>query len=185
MISRLRHLLSWRAHQLLAEMFYNHVLAGIPFNALRVAYLRYVGAQVGPHTHLSSGGEVVSPRNLVFKGHTHVGRFTSFTALGPITIGRNVSIASRVVFMTADHDINAPDFPGRSAPIVVEDRAWIATGAMILKGVTVGEGAVVGAGAVIHKDVPAWTVWVGNPARQIGTRSPDQSYEFDFGGLRP
>ena len=42
---------------------------------------------------------------------------------------------------------------------------------IILKGVTVGEGAIVGAGSVITKDVPAWTVVAGNPARVIKTLS--------------
>ena len=38
---------------------------------------------------------------------------------------------------------------------------------IILKGVTIGEGAIVGAGSVVTKDVPAWTVVAGNPARVV------------------
>ena len=38
---------------------------------------------------------------------------------------------------------------------------------IILKGVTIGEGAVVGAGSVVTKDVPAWTVVAGNPAKVV------------------
>ena len=38
---------------------------------------------------------------------------------------------------------------------------------IILKGVTIGEGAIVGAGSVVTKDVPAWTVVAGNPAKIV------------------
>ena len=52
-------------------------------------------------------------------------------------------------------------------PIKISRGAWIAARAIILKGVTIGEGSIVGAGSVVTKDVPAWTVVGGNPARII------------------
>ena len=52
----------------------------------------------------------------------------------------------------------------KSAPIVIEDDAWIGMNVIVLKGVTIGRGAVVGAGSVVTKDVPAWSVVAGNPA---------------------
>jgi acetyltransferase-like isoleucine patch superfamily enzyme len=55
-----------------------------------------------------------------------------------------------------------------TAPVVIEDDAWICLKATILKGVTVGRGAIVGAGAVVTRDVPPMTVVAGNPARVIG-----------------
>ena len=52
-------------------------------------------------------------------------------------------------------------------PIKVCNDAWIGMNVIILKGVTIGEGAIVGAGSVVTKDVPAWTVVAGNPARVV------------------
>ena len=53
------------------------------------------------------------------------------------------------------------------ADIIIEDDAWIGFNATVLKGVTIGKGAIVGANTVITKDVPAFAVIVGNPAKII------------------
>ncbi|MDB6030420.1 MAG: putative acetyltransferase protein [Verrucomicrobiales bacterium] len=55
----------------------------------------------------------------------------------------------------------------KSSKIVVKDKAWIGFNTIILKGVTIGEGAVVGAGSVVTKDVPAYSLAAGNPARAV------------------
>jgi acetyltransferase-like isoleucine patch superfamily enzyme len=62
-------------------------------------------------------------------------------------------------------DINA----GATAPVVIEDDAFVGMEALILKGVTVGTGAVVGAGAVVTQDVPPRVVVAGNPAQVVRT----------------
>jgi len=59
-----------------------------------------------------------------------------------------------------------------SRPIIIGDDAWIGFGATVLKGVTIGQGAVIGARSVVTKDVPAFTIVVGNPAREVGAALP-------------
>lgn len=85
-----------------------------------------------------------------------------------VSIGNNCTIAPEVLIMDSDfHDMNDHSKEGISAAIIIEDHVWIATRATILKGITIGEHAVVAAGAVVTKDVPAYTVVGGNPARVI------------------
>jgi maltose O-acetyltransferase len=73
-------------------------------------------------------------------------------------------------FITGSHDINSPTYDHIFASIKVGDFAWVATGAIILQGVSIGEGAVIAAGAVVSRDVEAFAVVAGNPARKIAIR---------------
>jgi putative colanic acid biosynthesis acetyltransferase WcaF len=60
--------------------------------------------------------------------------------------------------------------PLQKPPISVGDQAWVCADAFVGPGVTVEEGAVVGARAVVVKDVEAWTIVGGNPARPLRDR---------------
>jgi acetyltransferase-like isoleucine patch superfamily enzyme len=105
-----------------------------------------------------------------------------FMCAEAITLGRGVLASYNV--MIADCDFHPLD-PGLrrrdaiavapegdrgqrpelvTAPVVVDDGAWIGIGAVILKGVRIGRGARVGAGAVVTKDIPPDATFAGNPA---------------------
>lgn len=58
--------------------------------------------------------------------------------------------------------------------IHIQNKAWIGADVTILKNVTIGEGAVVGASSVVTKDVPAWTIVAGNPAKVIRVIPEDE-----------
>ena len=53
------------------------------------------------------------------------------------------------------------------APVLIGNRVFIGTSALICKGVTIGDEAMVAAGAVVVHDIPAGEVWGGNPARRL------------------
>ena len=60
-----------------------------------------------------------------------------------------------------------------SMPIVIEDNVWVGQKAMIMKGVTIGKGAIVAAGAIVTRDVPAYSIVAGNPAKVVKSLDPD------------
>jgi maltose O-acetyltransferase len=143
--------------------------------SVRVARLRAAGATIGEGVLISpchfGGCENVSIGDNSFIGRIHA------QAIAPITIGSNVCINDGVQLLTASHDLQDPKWATRAAPIVIDDYAWIATGAIILPGVTVGRGAVVGAGAVVTRDVPEGALAVGNPVSvRCGKRAAELNY---------
>ncbi len=63
-----------------------------------------------------------------------------------------------------------PDAEISVGPIRIGNDVWIGASAQIMSGVTIGDGAIVGAGAIVTRDVPAYAVVGGNPARIIRFR---------------
>jgi len=90
--------------------------------------------------------------------------------LGPVTIGKSVTISHRAHLCAGTHDYRKPDMPLLKVPIEIQDQAWICADAFVGPGVVIGEGAVVGARAVVMHDVESWTVVAGNPAQFIKKR---------------
>ena len=91
---------------------------------------------------------------------------------GPVMFGNDILLAQNVLMSGLNHnyeDVTQPIvYQGISASaITVEDGVWIGAGAIITAGVNIGKNAVVGAGSVVTKDVPPYSVVVGNPARLV------------------
>ena len=95
---------------------------------------------------------------------------------GTIQIGSDVSIGPNVVMRTSDHRFDAIDRPIReqghiSGTITIDDDVWIAANVTVVGGVRIGRGSVVAAGAVVVRDVDAYTLVAGVPAKFIRSRT--------------
>ena len=117
-----------------------------------------------------------SPFHAAFGGNVHIGDDffgnvnVTFVDDVEIRIGDGVMIAPSVTLTTTGHPIHPElrvDFRRFSEPIVIEDRVWIGSNAVVLPGVRIGYGSVIGAGSVVTRDIPPMSVAVGSPARVI------------------
>jgi acetyltransferase-like isoleucine patch superfamily enzyme len=96
----------------------------------------------------------------------------SNTIIGPVTIGNDIRLAQNITLSGLNHnyeDINIPIHKQgvSTAPISIEDNTWIGANVVVLAGVTIGKHAIVAAGSIVTKDIPPYSVAVGNPARII------------------
>lgn len=136
----------------------------------RVLLLRLFGADVHWTAHPYPKCKIWLPSNLKMGAHSCLANDVDCYNVAPITL-EPLSIVSQYSYLcSASHDIHDPDLALFSKPIHIGFRAWVGARSYIGPGVIVSEGAVVGANASVYKDVPAWTVVGGNPARAIGTR---------------
>ncbi len=92
------------------------------------------------------------------------------TLIGPVKIGNDVRLAQNVVLSGLNHNYENVKKPIHlqgvsTAPIVVKNEVWIGANAVILPGVTIGKHSIVAAGSVVTKNVPAYSVVAGNPAK--------------------
>jgi acetyltransferase-like isoleucine patch superfamily enzyme len=95
---------------------------------------------------------------------------------GGIKIGNDVIMGPHVKIFSENHNAQQTEViirkQGESRKgIVISDNCWIGAGATILDGVTIGEGAVIAAGSVVTKNVPAFTVSGGVPAKVLKSRN--------------
>lgn len=139
-------------------------------SAWKRSLLRLFGAKIAPTAIVYSSAKIYYPANLVMDEYSCLASDVDCYNVAPIRIGANSTVSQRAFLCTASHDITNPLNPLITAPIIIEDQAWIAADAFVSMGVTIGQGAVVGARASVFKNVEPWTVVGGNPAQFIKKR---------------
>ncbi len=97
--------------------------------------------------------------------HTFINRRTEIICKKHVKIGSHCAISWDVAIM--DTDTHRIEGMTETKPTIIGDHVWIGSKAIILKGVTIGKGAVIAAGSVVSKDVPAYALVAGVPAKPI------------------
>lgn len=122
--------------------------------------------------YADEGGEIS------FGYRVFIGDYSTIrTSRTKVSIGNNTMIAQNVKLIATNHAyknknilIHQQDIDTSKMGITIGNDCWIGAGAIVLPGVTINDGAVVGGNAVVTKDVPAYAVVVGNPAKIIKYR---------------
>jgi len=124
---------------------------------------------------LSPGAALIIGRDVGMSGtvvccatHVHIGDRVMLGANSTITDTDSHPVDYRQRFpMVYGAAPEAVETEVASAPIIIEDDVFIGMHMLILKGVTIGRGAVVGAGSVVARDLPAYCIAAGNPAKPL------------------
>lgn len=137
-----------------------------------------------------------------YNGHITLGKYSQIgegsiiRSVEKVYIGELTAISTNVVISDNNsHPVNpydreimqkTPDFSyerswihSAHSPIIIERNCWIGENSRICKGVHIGEGAIVAANAVVTKDVPAFSIAAGNPARIVKTDIDKTKRVFD------
>lgn len=136
----------------------------------RIALLRAFGARIDWSCRIRRTARFECPWNLTCGANCAIGDHAIVYALGPITLGRRVSVSQYSHLCAGTHDFSRFDLPLVRPPIVLENDAWLGTDAFVGPGVTLHEGALLGARASAFRDLEPWSINVGNPARKVRDR---------------
>jgi len=108
--------------------------------------------------------------------NTIIGEFNNIRAVGKCVIGSNCLISQYVSLIGANHLyakhtlIAEQNWDTERIGFFLGNDIWIGCNVTILPGVTVGDGVVIGAGSVVTKDLDAYCIYAGVPAKKIGER---------------
>ena len=133
--------------------------------------LRLFGAKVGGQVQIHPSVRVFIPWNLEIGDWSSVGFDALIYNLGPVRIGKKVTISQRAHLCGGSHDFRDPSMPLLKSPISIGDEVWVCADAFVGPDVSIGDQAVVAARAVVVKNVGPTEIVGGNPAKLIGTRN--------------
>ena len=140
------------------------------FHGWRRMLLRMFGARVGRNAKIFPSTKIWAPWNLTLGDNACLANDVDCYCVDAVFVGDNATVSQGACLCTATHDIRDPHMKLITAPVRIEDQAWICARAFVMPGVVVGQGAVAGACALVTKSVLPWTIVGGNPAKAIGSR---------------
>jgi galactoside O-acetyltransferase len=118
------------------------------------------GVHIGKYVHIASFTHInVGGGNVILDDHSNVSSGAKILGGSNKKDGLSMSSASPSTMQVVERKTT-----------VLGKYAFLGVNGVVMPGVTIGEGAVIGAGAVVTKDVPAYEIWAGVPAKKIGAR---------------
>lgn len=140
-------------------------------------YIWKLGLKHVDKTFLANKGASIS-KDFCAGAYSYVGGHS--TICPKVTIGNFTMLAHDVMILGGDHNYKVAGIPtvfaGRDVtrPTNIGDDVWVGAGSIIMAGVTIGDGAIIAAGSVVTKDVEAYCIYGGTPAKKIKERFSDE-----------
>ena len=147
---------------------------------IRALFWKRFVKKMGKSVFLMHSCRLLCPAGISFGRNVCINHHCDISGHGKLEIGNYVMIAPFVQIITANHghsDWEKPMMgqPDQPKPVIIKDDVWIGTHATILPGVTIGHGAIIGANSVVTKNVPAFAIVGGVPAKVIKFRFDEET----------
>lgn len=176
-----RHQSPWTLRERIGRVLWSMVECTLFRCSPRNAYgwrrflLKAFGARLASHVLIRPTVRIEVPWHLTIGEHSAVGDFAILYCLGPITLGKYVTISQYAHLCAGTHETRTRAMTLLRPPITIGDDVWIAADAFVGPGVTIGDRTILGARSSAFSDLPPDVVAVGNPAKPVKPR------EFDPG----
>lgn len=159
--------------------FISKILFSLPrymfINRVKAIFLTSVGAKIGKNVVFYPGVWIQPGRNLVIGNNVDLALDVIITTSGGVTIGDRTLVGYRTQIISGNHNI--PSGKGRIfgaghnyQNVHIGNDCWIGANSIIMPGVTIGDGSIIAGGSVVTKNVDAFTIVAGVPAKLIKKR---------------
>jgi putative colanic acid biosynthesis acetyltransferase WcaF len=142
-----------------------------PLHAWRAFLLRAFGAKLGAACHFYPKGKIWAPWNLFCEDRVTLADDAELYNPSPMYLGSHAIVSQGAYVCGATHLYNDPSFRLVSFPMRLGAYSWICARAAVNPGVNVGDGAILALGSVATKDLEAFGIYAGIPARKVKERA--------------
>lgn len=136
----------------------------------RAFLLRLFGAHIGRECRISPTVRIWAPWNLICEDFVQIDDDVEIYNAAAAWLGFRCTISRGAFLCGSTLDYARADLPSLCAPIAIGRYAWVAARACVMMGISVGNGAVLGLGSIATRDLEAWVVYAGAPARPVRPR---------------
>jgi putative colanic acid biosynthesis acetyltransferase WcaF len=141
----------------------------MPVSSVLVFFLKLFGAKIGKEVRIKPGIHVKYPWKLEVGDYSWLAD-CYIDNLDEVKIGKNCCISQQSVLITGNHNYKVTSFDLITAPIILEDGAWIGAAAKVCPGVTLHSHSVLTLGSIATNNLMPYTIYQGNPAIKIKDR---------------
>ena len=142
-----------------------------PFNFLKIFLLQLFGCSLGKGVVIKPNVNIKYPWKLSLGNYVWIGERVWIDNLDNVTIGNHVCISQGAMLICGSHNYKKQSFDLITKEITLNDGVWIGAKSIILPGVVAESHAILSAGSVISKNLESFTVYKGNPAEKVGSRT--------------
>lgn len=161
----------------------NYLVPNIPFWCVRKMCYKLAGMKIGK-AHILMKVYTDGWKNIIIEDGVCINQFCHLDGRGGLTIKKNASISVYSKIISASHDSHSPVFQYFEKPVLIGEYAWLGANSVVLPGTHLGKGTILAAGSVaIGKDYQDRTILSGVPAKKIGER--DIEFSYDLSNWKP
>lgn len=141
-----------------------------PFSFVKIIVLKLFGANIQKGVLIKPGVNIKYPWFLNIGENTWIGESVWIDNLAQVIIGKNVCISQGAMLLTGNHNYKKSSFDLITGTITLEDGVWIGAKATVCPNVTCQSHSILAVNSVANKDLEAYWIYQGNPAKKIRKR---------------
>ena len=142
-----------------------------PSSSIKLFWLKCFGAKIGSGVVIKPSVNIKYPWKLKIGNHCWIGEEVWIDNLEEVIIGDNVCLSQGAFLICGNHNYKSRAFDLIVKPIRIESGSWIGAKSIVGPGVTVGSHALLSLGSVASNNLEAYSIYRGNPATKIKTRT--------------